>query len=44
MQVLINNLMQVVERSRHLQAEEYERTEDQKGHAVNGYPPKAVRT
>lgn len=35
MRVLINQAMQV-ERSKYLQAEEYERTEDRKGHA-NGY-------
>ena len=42
MRVLINNAMQV-ERSKYLQADEYERTEDRKGHA-NGYKPKTVRT
>lgn len=42
MRVLINNVMQV-ERSKYLQAGEYERTEDRKGHA-NGYKPKTVRT
>src|SRR5574340_1394410 len=42
LRVLINNAMQV-ERSKYLQAEEYERTEDRKGHA-NGYKPKTVRT
>lgn len=42
MRVLINNAMQV-ERSKYLQAEEYERTEDRKGHA-NGYKPKTVKT
>ncbi|WP_322792472.1 IS256 family transposase [Bellilinea sp.] len=42
MRVLINNIMQV-ERARYLQAGEYERTEDRKGHA-NGYKPKTVRT
>ncbi len=42
MRVLINQAMQV-ERSKYLQAEEYERTEDRKGHA-NGYKPKTVRT
>ncbi len=42
MRILINNVMQV-ERSKYLQAEEYERTEDRKGHA-NGYKPKTVRT
>ena len=42
LRVLINNVMQV-ERSKYLQAEEYERTEDRKGHA-NGYKPKTVRT
>lgn len=41
MRILINNVMQV-ERSKYLQAEEYERTEDRKGHA-NGYKPKTVR-
>lgn len=40
--ILINNAMQV-ERSRYLQADEYERTEDRKGHA-NGYKPKTVKT
>jgi putative transposase len=42
MRVLINNAMQV-ERSKYLQAGEYERTEDRIGHA-NGYKPKTVRT
>lgn len=42
LRILINNAMQA-ERSRYLQAEEYERTEDRKGHA-NGYKPKSVRT
>ncbi len=42
MRVLLNNLMQV-ERSKYLQAGEYERTADRKGHA-NGYKPKTVRT
>lgn len=42
LRVLINNVMQV-ERSKFLQAGEYERTEDRKGHA-NGYKPKTVRT
>jgi putative transposase len=42
MRVLINQAMQV-ERSKYLQAGEYERTEDRKGHA-NGYKPKTVRT
>lgn len=42
LRVLINNVMQV-ERSKYLQASEYERTEDRKGHA-NGYKPKTVRT
>ena len=42
MRVLINNVMQA-ERSKYLQAGEYERTEDRKGHA-NGYKPKTVRT
>jgi transposase-like protein len=42
LRVLINNVMQV-ERSKYLQAEEYERTEDRKGYA-NGYKPKTVRT
>ena len=42
MRVLINQAMQV-ERSKYLQAEEYERTEDRKGHA-NGYKPKTIRT
>jgi putative transposase len=42
LRVLINNVMQV-ERSKYLQAGEYERTEDRKGHA-NGYKSKTVRT
>jgi len=42
MRVLINNAMQV-ERSKYLQAEEYERTEDRQGHA-NGFKPKTVKT
>jgi transposase-like protein len=42
MRILINQAMQA-ERSRYLQADEYERTEDRKGHA-NGYKPKTVRT
>lgn len=42
MRVLINNAMQV-ERSRYLQAEQYERTEDRQGHA-NGFKPKTVKT
>lgn len=42
LRVLINNAMQV-ERSRYLQAEEYERTEERLGHA-NGYKPKTVHT
>lgn len=40
--VLLNSVMQA-ERSKYLQAGEYERTEDRKGHA-NGYKPKTVRT
>ena len=40
--VLINQAMQV-ERAKYLQADEYERTEERKGHA-NGYKPKTVRT
>ena len=40
--VLLNNAMQV-ERTKYLQANEYERTEDRKGHA-NGYKPKTLRT
>ena len=42
MRVLLNSIMQA-ERVKHLHAEEYERTEDRKGHA-NGYKPKTVRT
>jgi transposase-like protein len=42
MRVLINNAMQV-ERTKYLQAEQYERTEDRKGHA-NGYKPKTMKT
>ena len=40
--VLLNNLMQM-ERTQHIQAGEYERTETRKGHA-NGYKPKTVKT
>jgi transposase-like protein len=40
--ILINQAMQE-ERARYLQAEEYERTQDQKGYA-NGYKPKTVKT
>ena len=39
---LINQAMQA-ERSKYFQADEYERTEERKGHA-NGYKPKTVRT
>lgn len=42
MHILLNNAMQI-ERSKYLQADEYERTEDRKGHA-NGYKPKTLRT
>lgn len=42
MRILINQAMQA-ERSKFLQAEEYERTEDRKGHA-NGFKPKTVKT
>lgn len=42
MRVLLNNIMQA-ERAKYLQAGEYERTENRKGHA-NGYKPKTVRT
>ncbi len=42
MRVLINQAMQA-ERSKYMQAGEYERTEDRKGHA-NGYKPKTVKT
>jgi putative transposase len=42
MRVLINNAMQE-ERSQFMQAEEYERTVERKGHA-NGFKPKTVRT
>ena len=42
MRILINNAMQV-ERSKYLQAEQYERTEDRKGHA-NGFKLKPVKT
>jgi putative transposase len=42
LRVLINNAMQA-ERSKFLQAEEYERSDDRKGHA-NGYKPKTVKT
>jgi transposase-like protein len=40
--VLINQAMQA-ERAKYLNARQYERTEDRKGHA-NGYKPKTVRT
>ena len=42
MRVLLNTIMQA-ERAKYLQAEEYERTEERKGHA-NGYKPKTVKT
>ncbi len=42
MRVLLNSIMQA-ERAKYLEAEEYERTEERKGHA-NGYKPKTVRT
>lgn len=42
MRVLINNAMQV-EKSKYLQAEQYERTEERKGHA-NEFKPKTVKT
>ena len=42
MRVLLNHAMQI-ERSKYLQADQYERTEDRKGHA-NGYKPKTLRT
>jgi putative transposase len=42
MRVLINQAMQA-ERSKYLHADDYERTEDRKGHA-NGYKPKTVKT
>ncbi len=42
LRVLINNAMQV-ERSKYLQAEKYERTEERKGHG-NGFKPKTVKT
>jgi transposase-like protein len=42
MRILINNAMQV-ERSKYLQAEQYERTEDRKGHG-NGFKAKTVKT
>lgn len=42
MRVIINNAIQV-EGSKYLQAEEYERTENRKGHA-NGFKPGTVRT
>lgn len=40
--VILNSVMQA-ERSKYLQADAYERTEERKGHA-NGYKPKTVRT
>ncbi len=42
MRVLLNSVMQA-ERAKYLQAGEYERTEERKGHA-NGYKPKTVQT
>ena len=42
LRILINQAMQA-ERVKYLQAGQYERTEDRKGHA-NGYKPKTVRT
>jgi len=42
LRVLIYNAMQA-ERSKYLQADEYELSEDRKGHA-NGYKPKTVKT
>ncbi|HBO33196.1 MAG TPA: hypothetical protein DD636_00380 [Anaerolineaceae bacterium] len=42
MRILINNALQV-ERSKFLQAEQYERTEGRKGHA-NDFKPKSVKT
>lgn len=42
MRVLLNNIMQA-ERAKYLQAGEYERSEERKGHA-NGYKPKTVQT
>ena len=42
LRVLINNAMQA-ERSKYLQAGEYERTKDRTGHA-SGYKPKTVKT
>lgn len=42
LRILLNHVMQV-ERSKYLQAEGYERTDERKGHA-NGYKPKTVRT
>ena len=42
LRVLINNAMRT-ERAKYLQADEYERSEDRKGHA-NGYKPKTFKT
>ena len=42
MRILINQAMQA-ERSKFLQADEYERTEERKGHA-NGFKPKTLKT
>ena len=42
MRVLINSIMQA-EKAKYLQVDEYERSEDRKGHA-NGYKPKTVKT
>jgi putative transposase len=42
LRILLNNAMQA-EREKHLQAGEYERSENRQGHA-NGYKPKTIRT
>ena len=42
MRIIINKAMQE-ERAQYIQAEEYERTAERKGHA-NGYKPKTVKT
>ena len=42
MRILINNVIQV-ERTKYLQADDFERTEERIGHS-NGYKPKTVRT
>jgi putative transposase len=42
MRVILNQVMQI-ERAKYIQADQYERSEDRKGHG-NGYKPKTVKT